>query len=111
MAGSSRPAWLGGEILVRDAHGRRAVADRGGDPLDRAVPDVSGCEDARDGGLERERHTVKRPSGRMGAVPVDVVGFSAATHSTTRSVSDSAAPQDHESPLAATAARWFVRSR
>jgi hypothetical protein len=33
---------------MRDAHGRRADTDRGGDPLDRPVPDVAGREHARD---------------------------------------------------------------
>jgi len=43
-----RPALasVGGEM--RNAHGRRAAAGRGGDPLDRPVPDVAGREHARD---------------------------------------------------------------
>jgi len=36
-----------------DAYGRRAAADRGCDPLDRPVPNVTGREHARDGDLKR----------------------------------------------------------
>src|SRR5207247_5229266 len=50
------------EVLVDEAHRRRPVADRGGDPLDRTVAGVSGGEDAGHGGLEREGRPIERPS-------------------------------------------------
>src|SRR5215475_7635147 len=63
---------LAGEVLVHEAHRRRPLADRGGDPLDRPVAGVSGGEDARNGGLEREGCPIERPPRRMRTVPHDV---------------------------------------
>ena len=48
--------------------GHRALADRGGHALDRAVPHVAGDEDAGHARLEQVRVAVERPAGRPVAV-------------------------------------------
>jgi hypothetical protein len=53
------PYGEGGEVLVDRAAGDGSFADRAGHPLDRAEPDVTGCEDAALAGLERERRAVE----------------------------------------------------
>ncbi len=42
------------------AHGARALAHRGGDPLHRAVADVAGGEHSGHGGLKRQRARCSR---------------------------------------------------
>jgi hypothetical protein len=46
------------EVLVDHAHCRRAVADGGGDALDRPGPHVAGGKDARAARFEWERRAV-----------------------------------------------------
>src|ERR1700744_6071226 len=62
--GGSVRGGLEGEVLVDDADGHRALADGGGDALDRAGAAVADGEDTGEAGLERHR----------GAAAVDRVG-------------------------------------
>ena len=57
----ARSARRVGQIGVERGHHLRALADRGGHPLDRAGADVADGEDARQAGLQR------RAVGRLGA--------------------------------------------
>ena len=49
------------QVLLREPHGHRTLADGGRDSLDRIRPDVAGGEHARQAGLEGERQTLQRP--------------------------------------------------
>ena len=60
--------WLDGEELVEELDRDGAFAHRGRDPLDRAVPHVTGGEHARHARLEEERTAVERPDLAVGHV-------------------------------------------
>src|SRR6266567_469514 len=63
------PAGLSAvEVLVDELDGDRALADRGGHPLDRPVADVADREHPGHAGLERHRRAVQGPPGRRRAV-------------------------------------------
>src|SRR4051812_27534356 len=54
---------LGGEELVNELDRDRALTDRRGDAVHRAVPDVARREDPGDAGFQRERAACERPTG------------------------------------------------
>src|SRR5882757_7335083 len=64
---------LEGEVLVDDADGHRALADGGGDALDRAGAAVADGEDAGEAGLQGEGGAADRAGGaaEVGDLEVD----------------------------------------
>jgi hypothetical protein len=59
--------------LVHGSDADATIADRGGYPFDRAVPDVAGRKHAGHGGLQRERRS-RFPAARSGGAGRNHVG-------------------------------------
>src|SRR6204780_2029285 len=60
------------QMAMHEIDRHAAFSNGGGDALHRVVPDVSGRERARDGGLQMIGLTLQRPSLRPGAVLQEV---------------------------------------